>query len=94
MAEITRLEKPQYQSYPVANRSPAVRAMIMEELEFYRNEIKGRLGVICRDKVDNDFSIVVLEFSKSAKEYCATDTKVSLETLAEAREQLFKAMSA
>ena len=63
-----------------------------KELEWYVNGDETVLGVVVRDKVDNDFSWVVLMESDQAPGFSAIDLDASIPTLEKAREILHATM--
>jgi hypothetical protein len=66
--------------------------MLHEELEWYVDDNYAVLGVLIRDKIDDDFSWVVLTQNKQGPGFTAVDQQASLPTPKDARVALFAAM--
>jgi len=71
-------------------RGPMVESLI-EEVEWFADDEKTVIGVVARDRSDNDFSIAVLGRDEQQK-FRAIDTDVSIETATDARAQLIAKM--
>lgn len=71
-------------------RGPMVESMV-EEVEWFADDEKLVIGVVARDRSDNDFSIAVLGRDERRK-FRAIDTDVSIETVDDARAQLIEKM--
>jgi hypothetical protein len=63
-----------------------------EELAWYATDDGSVLGVVIRDRIDHDFSWVVLTHSHMADGYCAVDCAASLPSQDAAKEALHSAM--
>jgi sugar phosphate isomerase/epimerase len=71
-------------------RIPMVASMI-EEVEWFADDAKIVIGVLARDRSDDDFSIVVLGRDER-RQFRAIDTDVSIGTVYDARAQLIQKM--
>jgi len=88
MKEISRKR---FDAYVGFTRDPRI-FIIGEELSYYQNESQTILGVILLDKIDHDFSVVILGRDEN-KKFRAIDTLVSLKNISKAQEWLFKKVS-
>lgn len=69
--------------YLLFTREPFARNLV-EELEYYSTIQGGLLGIIVRDKFDNNFSIIILSRDES-KQYKAINLKIDIDTLEQAK---------
>jgi hypothetical protein len=67
------------------------RFVINDEKEWYEDSIKHTLGVLCRDRADDDWSYAVLTKSDDGL-YRWSDGEVSLRSRDEARKRLLSKM--
>jgi hypothetical protein len=66
-------------------------ASLIEEVEWFAGDEKIVIGVLARDRNDDDFSIVVLGRDER-QQFRAIDTDVSIENVNDARAQLIQKM--
>ena len=64
---------------------------LIEEIEWFADDEKSVIGVVARDRSDNDFSIAVLGRDERQK-FRAIDTDVSIQNVNDARAQLIEKM--
>jgi hypothetical protein len=68
MSNIKELTSDQFAALKVASDKAQRRALMTEELEFFQNTATGHLGVLVRDRTDNDFGYAIL--AKTKDKYC------------------------
>jgi hypothetical protein len=57
--EIKEINKQLFDTYVLSSRHPNI-VFFAEEIKWYANKNETILGVVCRDKIDNDFAAVML----------------------------------
>ena len=87
---LRRLSEYEFESFPHVDRPPPY-YLIAEPREWYAHEQEHLLGVLVRDKIDDDWSYAVLgKDHRSTFRYIDGETSIS--TQGEARSQLLRRM--
>tara|TARA_B110000196_G_scaffold217278_1_gene186580 strand:+ start:2212 stop:3543 length:1332 start_codon:yes stop_codon:yes gene_type:complete len=82
---VKKISKARFEALSYA-RVPLIK-LISEDIEWYSNDNNAVLGTILLDKIDNDYVAMVLGRDEAGVFRCM-DAKVSIQTIAEAREIL------
>ncbi len=83
------ITKGRFESFPIA--ADFERFLVTDEKEWYENSEKHSLGVLCKDRNDNDWAYAVLTESDDGL-YRWEDGEVSLQSRDEARKRLLLKM--
>ncbi|MGD0780758.1 MAG: hypothetical protein ABR954_08310 [Dehalococcoidales bacterium] len=81
--------KGRFESFPLA--AGFERFIISDEKEWYEYPVKNSLGVLCKDRIDNDWAYAILTQSDDGL-YSWNDGEVSLHSRADARKKLLDKM--
>ncbi|WP_158621628.1 hypothetical protein [Corallococcus aberystwythensis] len=86
-SDIKTIDKEEFEA--LNGPSPAKKQLVLEEVEFFFNNSSGDLGVLTRDRTDDDYGYAVLQKQKG-QPYRAIKAEVSISSRDDARKELLK----